>query len=56
MFRVRELLIQHQDRLTELVAKENGKAWGDAQGDVLKAKEGTELACSIPTLMLLVKT
>lgn len=51
MFRVRELLIQHQDRLTELVAKENGKAWGDAQGDVLKAKEGTELACSIPTLM-----
>lgn len=47
----RELLIQHQDRLTELVAKENGKAWGDAQGDVLKAKEGTELACSIPTLM-----
>lgn len=51
MFRVRELLIQHQDRLTELVAKENGKAWGDAQGDVLKAKEGTELACSIPTLL-----
>ncbi|MEA9392103.1 CoA-acylating methylmalonate-semialdehyde dehydrogenase [Acerihabitans sp. TG2] len=51
MFQVRELLIKHEERLTELVAKENGKAWGDAQGDVLKAKEGTELACSIPTLL-----
>ncbi len=51
MFRVRELLIKHEERLTELVAQENGKSWGDAQGDVLKAKEGTELACSIPTLL-----
>ncbi|XBS68439.1 CoA-acylating methylmalonate-semialdehyde dehydrogenase [Acerihabitans sp. KWT182] len=51
MFRVRELLIKHEERLTELVATENGKAWGDAQGDVLKAKEGTELSCSIPTLL-----
>lgn len=51
MYQVRELLIKHEERLTELVALENGKAWGDAQGDVLKAKEGTELACSIPTLL-----
>ena len=51
MFQIRELLIKHEERLTELVARENGKAWGDAQGDVLKAKEGTELACSIPTLL-----
>ncbi|KAA9000705.1 CoA-acylating methylmalonate-semialdehyde dehydrogenase [Affinibrenneria salicis] len=51
MFRIRELLIENEERLTELVAKENGKAWGDALGDVLKAKEGTELACSIPALL-----
>ncbi|WP_213992962.1 CoA-acylating methylmalonate-semialdehyde dehydrogenase [Sodalis sp. dw_96] len=51
MFQIRELLIKHEERLTELVAQENGKAWGDAQGDVLKAKEGTELACSVPTLL-----
>ncbi len=51
MFQVRELLVKHEERLTELVARENGKAWGDALGDVLKAKEGTELACSIPTLL-----
>ncbi|TKI02325.1 CoA-acylating methylmalonate-semialdehyde dehydrogenase [Martelella alba] len=51
MYRIRELLIKHEERLTALVAKENGKAWGDALGDVLKAKEGTELACSIPSLL-----
>ncbi|MBJ7221025.1 MULTISPECIES: CoA-acylating methylmalonate-semialdehyde dehydrogenase [unclassified Brenneria] len=51
MFRIRELLIKHEERLTALVARENGKAWGDALGDVLKAKEGTELACSVPTLL-----
>lgn len=51
MYRIRELLISNEELLTALVAKENGKAWGDAQGDVLKAKEGTELACSVPTLL-----
>lgn len=52
MYKVRELIEANLDRLTELCATENGKAWGDALGDVLKAKEGTELACSMPTLMM----
>ena len=51
LYRLRELLIEHMDELTELVARENGKSWDDAQGDVLKAKEGTEVACGMPTLM-----
>ena len=34
-----------------LVATENGKVWAEAEGDVLKAKEGTELACQVPSLM-----
>ena len=51
MYRVRELLIEHMEELTDSVARENGKAWAEAQGDVLKAKEGTEVACSIPTLL-----
>ncbi len=51
MYQVRDLLVKHEERLTALVAEENGKAWGDALGDVLKAKEGTELACAIPTLL-----
>ncbi|OCG04736.1 CoA-acylating methylmalonate-semialdehyde dehydrogenase [Gilliamella sp. wkB112] len=52
MYKVRELIEANLDRLTELCATENGKAWGDALGDVLKAKEGTELACTMPTLMM----
>ncbi len=51
-YRVRELLDAHMDELTHLVAEENGKAWEEAQGDVLKAKEGTELAIAAPSLLM----
>ncbi|MDR0530993.1 MAG: CoA-acylating methylmalonate-semialdehyde dehydrogenase [Oscillospiraceae bacterium] len=50
--RVRDLIDAHMDELTRLVAEENGKVWDEAQGDVLKAKEGTELAISAPSLMM----
>lgn len=52
LYRIRELIMEHTDELTMLVAQENGKVWEEARGDVLKAKEPTELACSIPTLMM----
>ena len=52
LYRVRELLYQHLDELTMSVAKENGKAWAEAEGDVLKAIEGTEQAISAPSLMM----
>lgn len=52
LYRVRELLIKHMDELTNLVAKENGKNWEEAKGDVLKAKEGTEQAIAAPSLMM----
>lgn len=52
LYKLRDLLIEHQDELTTLCATENGKAWGDALGDVLKAKEGTEQAISAPNLMM----
>lgn len=52
LYRLRELLVEHLDELTELCATENGKAWGDAQGDVLKAKEGTEQAINAPNLIM----
>ncbi|MDR2524875.1 MAG: CoA-acylating methylmalonate-semialdehyde dehydrogenase [Oscillospiraceae bacterium] len=51
-YRVRELLLAHMEELTRLVAEENGKSWEEAQGDVLKAKEGTELAISAPSLLM----
>ena len=52
LYRLRELLIEHMDELTMMVARENGKAWEEAHGDVLKAKEATEQAISAPSLMM----
>ncbi|MDR1464709.1 MAG: CoA-acylating methylmalonate-semialdehyde dehydrogenase [Oscillospiraceae bacterium] len=51
LYRLRDLLDAHMDELTYLVAEENGKVWDEAQGDVLKAKEGTELAIAAPSLL-----
>ncbi len=51
-FKLRDLIAENLEELTRLVATENGKAWNEAEGDVLKAKEMTEFACGIPTLMM----
>lgn len=45
------LIDDNLEELSMLVAKENGKAYAEAKGDVLKAREGTELACHMPVLM-----
>ncbi len=52
MYKVRELIEKNLDELTLLVATEHGKVLEEAKGDVLKAKEATELACGAPTLMM----
>lgn len=52
LYRMRELIVEHMDELTEMVAREHGKVWNEAAGDVLKAKEGTELATQAPSLMM----
>jgi len=51
LFKFRQLLEEHMDELTEIVAKENGKVWNEAYGDILKVKEPVEFACGIPHLM-----
>ena len=52
LFRLRELIAAHFDELTMSVARENGKAWLEAAGDVRKAQEMTELATSVSTQIL----
>ena len=52
VFRFRELLDEHMDELTCILARENGKVWEEAKGDILKIKEPIEFACGIPTLMM----
>lgn len=52
MFKLRDLIEQHLDELTLTLATENGKNLSEAAGDVLKAKEMVELACSAPSLLM----
>ncbi|CUH94794.1 Methylmalonate semialdehyde dehydrogenase [acylating] 1 [Propionispora sp. 2/2-37] len=51
MFRYKAILDAHLEELTLLVATELGKNLNEARGDVLKAIEVVELACSVPSLM-----
>lgn len=52
LYKFRELLEEHMDELTELVAREHGKVWAEAKGDILKVKEPLELACGAPSLTM----
>lgn len=50
MFKWRDVLVSHLEELSVLCAKELGKTLNEARGDVLKAIEPTELACSTPLI------
>jgi len=52
LYKFRDLVEKHMDELTDTVAREHGKMWAEAQGDILKVKEPVEYACSAPVLML----
>lgn len=51
LYKLKQLLEENLEELSMLVAKEHGKVYSEAKGDVLKAIEGTEIAISMPTLM-----
>lgn len=51
MFRFKQLLDAHLEELTVLLATEMGKVLSEARGDVLKAIEVVECACSTHYLM-----
>jgi len=52
LYKFRQLVEEHLEELTYLVARENGKVWSEAEGDILKVLEPVEHACAIPTLMM----
>ena len=52
MMKLRNLIERDKEELTRMVATENGKCWNEAAGDVAKALEMTELACSAPSLLM----
>src|SRR5215212_1013744 len=49
-FRYRSLLERDIEELTALVTEENGKIYGEAKAEILKAMELTEFACSLPQI------
>jgi malonate-semialdehyde dehydrogenase (acetylating)/methylmalonate-semialdehyde dehydrogenase len=51
LFRMKALIDEHLEELTFLLCKEEGKAWLESMGDVLKVNEVVEFACGIPHLM-----
>lgn len=52
LYKVKQLIDEHLEELSLLVAKEHGKVYEEAKGDVLKAREATELAISTPVMMM----
>jgi malonate-semialdehyde dehydrogenase (acetylating)/methylmalonate-semialdehyde dehydrogenase len=51
LFKLKALLDKHLEELTYLLAKEMGKKWDEAMGDVLKVTEVVEFACGAPHIM-----
>jgi malonate-semialdehyde dehydrogenase (acetylating)/methylmalonate-semialdehyde dehydrogenase len=52
LYKFRDLLNAHMDELVHMLARENGKNWEEAKGDILKVKEPVEVAIGAPSLMM----
>jgi malonate-semialdehyde dehydrogenase (acetylating)/methylmalonate-semialdehyde dehydrogenase len=52
MFRLQALLERNFEELSETVVRENGKALGEARGEVRRGIDVVEFAAGMPTLML----
>lgn len=51
LYRLKMLVESNLEELTELLARENGKKWDEAMGDVLKVVEVAEFACGAPHIL-----
>lgn len=51
IFRFRELLVQNQDKLAEVLGREHGKTIPDAKGEIQRGIDVTEFACGVPHLI-----
>ena len=52
LFKYQDLLKKHQDDIARILARENGKTFADAQGDVWRGIEVVEHACNVASLMM----
>jgi malonate-semialdehyde dehydrogenase (acetylating) / methylmalonate-semialdehyde dehydrogenase len=51
LFKLRNLIDQHRERLAEIISNENGKTLYDAHGEIARGLENVEFACGIPALL-----
>src|SRR5713226_9653389 len=51
LFKLKQLLEDHQDELARIVTMENGKTFAEAKGELRRAIENVEVACGIPMMM-----
>lgn len=51
LFRLKELLEDHQDQLAELLVDDEGKTFAEAKGELRRGIENVEVACGIPSLI-----
>jgi malonate-semialdehyde dehydrogenase (acetylating)/methylmalonate-semialdehyde dehydrogenase len=51
LFKMKDVLEEHFEELSQLITKENGKTFKEAQGEMRRAIENVEVACGIPMLM-----
>ncbi|KAK48496.1 methylmalonate-semialdehyde dehydrogenase [Caballeronia jiangsuensis] len=51
LFKFKQLLDEHHDKLAEIITREHGKVFSDAKGEVMRGIEIVEFACGIPNLL-----
>src|SRR5581483_5925070 len=51
LFKLKQLLEDHLDELSRIITQENGKTFAEAKGELRRAIENVEVACSIPMMM-----
>nr|WP_299240384.1 CoA-acylating methylmalonate-semialdehyde dehydrogenase [uncultured Halomonas sp.] len=51
MFRFKQLLEEHAERLVQLISEEHGKTLEDALGELKRGIENVEYACGVPELL-----
>jgi malonate-semialdehyde dehydrogenase (acetylating) / methylmalonate-semialdehyde dehydrogenase len=51
LFKLKDLMEENLDAISNTITKENGKVYGESVGEMRRAIENVEVACGIPILM-----
>ena len=51
LFKLKQLLEDHQDELARIITQENGKTFAESKAELRRAIENVEVACGIPMMM-----